>query len=86
MKYSDRIQTDAQEASKVKFTVSQSKLQAAADLLAVEQQRAELESRLELALSATTGFSLTKAAELQYELNRLNEIYTIMEKLNKELF
>ena len=86
MKYTDRIQKESQEASKVKFTVATSKLQAGADLLAVEQQRAELESKLELALSATTGFSLTRAAELQYELNRLKEVYSLMEKLNKELF
>ena len=86
MKYSELISKDAQEASKFRFTISQSKLQAAADLLAVEQQRAELECRLEQAKSTTIGFSLTKIAEIQYELNRLNDVYSLMEKLNKELF
>lgn len=39
-----------------------------------------------MALSATTKFSLTKAAEIQYEISHLEEIYSVMEKLNKELF
>ena len=86
MKYEQRINKESQEDQKVQFVVSHSKLQAQADLLAVQQQISSLESNLAAALSATTGFSLTKAAELQYELDRLNEIVKIMEKLNKELF
>jgi len=86
MKYSQRINKEAQEGQKQEFTVSQSSLQAQADLLAIKQQISGLESNLQAALSATTGFSLTKAAELKYELDRLNEIMKIMETLNKELF
>lgn len=86
MNYQERIQKDAQEESKVQFTVAQSGLQAQADLLAVKQQLTALKAHLEVALSATTKFSLTKAAEIQYEISRLEEIYAVMVKLNTELF
>lgn len=56
------------------------------DLLAVKQQLTALKAHLEVALSATTKFSLTKAAEIQYEISRLEEIYAVMVKLNTELF
>jgi len=86
MKYEQRINKESQEDQKVQFVVSHSKLQAQADLLAVQQQISGLNSELLLALSTTTGFSLTNAAEIQYKLNRLTEILKIMETLNKELF
>ena len=86
MKYQERIQKDAQEASQQQFIVDQSKLQGQADLLAVRQQITALTSGLEGAKSTTREFSLTKCAELQYELVRLNEVYKVMEEVNTELF
>ena len=85
-KYADLILKENQEAQSLQFTVSQSALQGEADLLAVQQQISTLEQRLVKEKSTTTGFSLSKIAETTWELNRLMEVYALMQTIKAELF
>ena len=88
MTYIDRIKKDSKEVSQEQdmFLAKSVKLQSQADLLEVERQISQKNQELKNLKSSREAYSLTKIGELQWDIERLDQVLCNMRQEFKEAF